>query len=332
MRPCGGQTVRHRQPTDRQQAVGRLFGQQPPRDVQATGPYPSDVVLYEMREPIPRLDAPIVVAAFEGWVDAGTAGTMAAGQLAQGSQVIATFDGDRIFDYRARRPSLDIVDGSLRSLEWPELALRAIRVGERDLLVLSGPEPDYRWRELAADVSRLARELGVSTWISLGAIPVATPHTRPVTVMATASEPGLLPAGVNQGPEGHLRVPSAVLSVLELTVASAGIPAMGFFAQVPHYVSGAYPNGAIELIGHVGRFLGQELPLGELPEKALETRALLDAAAAADERTASYVKRLEEAADEARLPAGDDLIADIERFLRESGGGERGGGGGQRMN
>jgi hypothetical protein len=308
---------------------------QPPafvRDARAPGPYPSGVVLYELHEPVLPLHAPVLVAAFEGWVDAGTAGTMAAGQLAQGSRVIATFDGDRIFDYRARRPSLDIVDGSLRSLEWPELALRATRVGDRDLLILTGPEPDYRWRELAADVTGLVRQLDVSTWISLGAIPVAAPHTRPVTIMATASEPDLLPAGVNKGPEGHLRVPSAVLSVLELTVAGAGIPALGFFAQVPHYVSGAYPNGAIELIGHVGRFLGQELSLGELPGKALETRALLDAATAADERTSAYVKRLEEAADEARLPEGDDLIADIERFLRERGGGERGGGGGQRLN
>lgn len=278
-----------------------------------------------------ELNAPILVAAFEGWVDAGSAGTMAAEQLTLGSRVVATFDADRLFDYRSRRPTLDIVDGRLRTLEWPRLVLRANRIGERDLLVLSGPEPDFLWQELTADVTRLVQDLHVATWISLGAIPVAAPHTRPVTVLGTASRPGLLPAGVSQGPAGHLRVPSAVLSVLELGVSAAGIPAIGFFAQVPHYVSATYPGAAIELLRQVGRFLGEEVPVGDLPGKALETRSLLDAATGGDERTSAYVKRLEEAADEARLPEGDDLISDIERFLR-GGGGEPDGDPGRRMN
>lgn len=278
-----------------------------------------------------ELNAPILVAAFEGWVDAGSAGTLAAEQLTVGSRVVAIFDADRLFDYRSRRPTLDIVDGRLRTLEWPRLVLRANRIGERDLLVLSGPEPDFLWQELAAEVTRLVQELHVASWISLGAIPVAAPHTRPVTVLGTASRPGLLPAGVSQGPAGHLRVPSAVLSVLELGVSAAGIPALGFFAQVPHYVSASYPGAAIELLRQVGRFLGEDLPVGDLPGKALETRGLLDAATGGDERTSAYVKRLEEAADEARLPEGDDLISDIERFLR-GGGGEPDGDPGRRLN
>jgi hypothetical protein len=277
------------------------------------------------------LDAPVLISAFEGWVDAGSAGTLAAAQLARGSRVVATFDADRLFDYRARRPTLDIVDGRLQSLQWPELQLRANRLGARDLLILSGPEPDFLWQELAADVTSLATELHVASWISLGAIPVAAPHTRPVTVLATASAPGLLPPGLSQGPIGHLRVPSAVLSVLELSASAARIPAVGFFAHVPHYVSATYPGAAIELLRHVGNFLGEELSLGDLPAKALETRSLLDAATSADERTAAYVRRLEAAADEARLPEGDSLISDIERFLREGGGDERGGGDGGRL-
>lgn len=290
------------------------------------------MALYRVDRAI-TLDAPILVAAFEGWVDAGRAGTLAAAQLAEGSQVVATFDADRLFDYRARRPTLDIVDGRLQSLEWPELQLRSNRIGQRDLLILSGPEPDFLWQELAADVTTLAQQLNVASWISLGAIPVAAPHTRPVTVLATASAPGLLPAGVSQGPTGHLRVPSAVLSVLELGVSSARIPAIGFFAQVPHYVSAAYPGAAIELLHHVGRFLGEDLSVGDLPGMALETRGLLDAATSGDERTAAYVKRLEAAADEARLPEGDSLISDIERFLREGGGDDWGGGdGGRQLN
>jgi proteasome assembly chaperone (PAC2) family protein len=284
------------------------------------------MALYHLDEQI-SLDAPVLVAAFDGWVDAGQAGTLAAERMADGGHPIATFDADRIFDFRSRRPTLDIVDGTLFDLDWPELRLRVSRIGERDLLILSGPEPDYRWRQLARDVAELATRLGVASWVSLGAIPAAVAHTRPVPVLGTASTRGLLPPDVPQGPEGRLRVPAAALSVLELAASRSGIPAVGFFAQVPHYVSAAYPNAAIELLGHVGRHLGVEVPLGQLPVQALETRQLLDAATAADERTKAHVERLEQMTDEARLPVGDDLIADIERFLRDRGGDSGEGGG-----
>lgn len=264
----------------------------------------------------PVLDAPVLVAAFDGWVDGGRAGTMAAEQLADEGRTVATFDSDTLFDYRARRPALDIVDGRPIELEWSELALTATRIGERDVLVLTGPEPDFRWHQLTDEVVELVRQLQVSTWVSLGAIPATVAHTRPVPVLGTASMDGLLPADVNAGPAGNLRVPAALLSVLELAVSRSGIPSIGFFAQVPHYASGAFPNAAIELIKRVGKFLGEEPPLGDLAVKALETRALLDAAVAAEERTRDYVERLERMADEARLPEGDELIADIERFLR----------------
>lgn len=283
------------------------------------------MTLYRLRDEAIKLDRPVLIASFDGWVDAGRAGTTAAEQLAEGGRIVATFDADRLFDYRARRPTLEIVDGRMSHLEWPELHLRATRLGGRDLLVLTGPEPDYRWRQLASEVVDLVKGLGATSWVSLGAIPVAAPHTRPVRILATASARGLLPPGVSQGPDGELRVPSAALSVLELAVSRAGVPALGFFAHVPHYVSAAYPNAAIELLRHVGMYLGEEPSLGSLPARALETRALLDAAAAADEATKAHIERLEEAADEARLPSGDDLIADIERFLRERGGGTGGG-------
>jgi hypothetical protein len=271
-------------------------------------------------EDAPDLDAPVLVAALEGWVDAGAAGTTAAAQLAERGSLIATFDTDAIYDYRARRPSLDIVDGRPMRLGWPSLELRAARIGERDLVVLTGPEPDYRWRELASDVIELAKRVGVASWASLGAIPAAVPHTRPVPILATASAPGLLPDGIRQGPEGLLRVPSAALSVLELSASSNGIPAVGFFAQVPHYVNATYPAASIALLTALGRHLGIEPPIGQLATRALERRNLLDAATASDDDTRAHVERLEQLADESRLPAGDELIADIERFLREGGG------------
>jgi hypothetical protein len=276
----------------------------------------------------PEVDAPVMVAAFDGWVDGGRAGTMAAEQLAESGRVIATFDSDALFDYRARRPTLDIIDGRLIDLTWQELNLRATRIGSRDVLVLTGPEPDFRWHQLTDEIVDLVSRLKVGSWVSLGAIPATVAHTRPVPILGTASVAGLLPEDVTQGPAGHLRVPAALVSVLEHAVAREAVPAVGFFAQVPHYASGAFPNAAIELIRHVGRYLGEEPPFGDLPRQALETRALLDAAVAGEERTREYVERLERMADEAKLPSGDDLIADIERFLRNRGGsgGEDGGG------
>jgi PAC2 family len=276
--------------------------------------------LHDTRE----LIAPVLLAAFDGWVDAGSAATTALGVLADDGEVVATFDADRLFDYRARRPPLEIVDGRLTELTWPELVLRRARLDERDLLVLVGPEPDYRWRAFTSDIIDLAGRLGVVQWISLGAIPAAVPHTRQVPIMGTEASPGLLRGAVTAGPAGTLRVPSALVSALEIEIAAAGVPALGYFAQVPHYVSGPYATAALELLRALGNHLGAEIPARELAEEARELRARLDTAAGLDETTRGYVERLEAMYDEQRLPSGDDLISDIERFLRDQGGATRG--------
>ena len=265
------------------------------------------------------LVAPVVIAALDGWVDAGGAATAAAGQVALGGTRVATFDDDRLYDYRARRPTLDIVDGRPATLEWPQLTLRRTKIGEQDILVLTGPEPDFRWRELSASAVELAKRLGVAEWISLGAIPAAVPHTRDVPIMGTESAPGLLRANVTPGPDGILRVPAAAISVLDHAIARAGIPAVGYFAQVPHYVTGAYVPAALELLRVLSRHLGREVAPGALRDESRQVLERLDVATAADEGTRAYVERLEVTVDEARRPSGDDLISEIERFLRESG-------------
>ena len=173
-------------------------------------PYASSVSLYTLVDDHELLD-PVLLAAFDGWVDAGSAATTALAILADDGDVVATFDADRLFDYRARRPPLEIVDGRLTTLTWHELVLRRTRLDERDLLVLVGPEPDYRWRAFTADVVDLSQRLGVAQWISLGAIPAAVPHTRPVPIIGTEASPGLLRGDVMAGPEGTLRVPSALV-------------------------------------------------------------------------------------------------------------------------
>jgi hypothetical protein len=274
------------------------------------------MAIYRMLDAGPLI-APTFVVALDGWVDAGLAGTLAAAQLAEGGVDVAAFDGDALYDYRARRPTLEIVDGRLSELTWPELSLKHTRIDERDLLVLTGHEPDYRWRELATAVVELAERLEVAVSISLGAVPGAVPHTRPVPILGTESRPGLLRADVQAGPEGILRVPSAAVSVIEMALGESGVAAVGYFAQVPHYVSGPYPAAAVELLQAVGRHLGIAAPLGELPEEARQLRTRLDVAASGDDTTRGYVERLESMVDEERQPAGDDLIADIERFLRD---------------
>ncbi len=283
------------------------------------------MALYRLTPPDDLRD-PAVVAAFDGWVDAGSAATGALKLLAAGGDLVVEFDGDQLFDFRSRRPTLEIQDGRPERLTWPALTMRRKRLQERDVLVLTGAEPDFKWRRFAADLVEIARQLEVKEWISLGAIPAAVPHTRPVPILGTSSQPGLLKGDIQAGPEGLLRVPAACISVVDMAISRSGIPSVGYFAQIPHYVSGEYPGASAELLRAVGRHLDIEMAEGDLPEEARALRQRLDSAAALDDNTRNYVERLEGMVDESRLPAGDDLIADIERFLRDRGS-EMGGGG-----
>jgi hypothetical protein len=285
------------------------------------------VPLVSLHEPPEPLVAPVVVAAFDGWIDAGGASTAVATHVAKDAPALVTFASDRLYDYRSRRPVLDIVDGTLTELTWPEISIKRVRAGARDLLVLTGAEPDFLWRELGRDVLDVAMRLGVLEWISLGAIPAAVPHTRPVPILATASASGLLRHDEQVGPQGLLRVPAAALSTLEHTVTTGGVPAVGFYAQVPHYVGGSYAAATIAILEHLTRHLGVEIALGGLPDEAMAQRQRLDAAVAADEDSRTYVGRLESAVDNQELPTGDELVGEIERFLQQREGGGPGPGG-----
>ncbi len=277
--------------------------------------------LSHLTEPARQLVAPAIVAAFDGWIDAAGASTAAAAAVGGEGEALATFEADALYDYRSRRPVLDVVDGKLTDLVWPDLALKLVRHGPRDILVLTGPEPDFRWRELSEDVVDIAMTLGAVEWVSLGAIPAAVPHTRPVPILATASKQGLLADDEQQGPEGLLRVPSAALSTIELAVSGGGIPAVGFYAQVPHYVGGPFASATIALLDHAGRHLGIEPPLGSLPDEAMAQRQRLDEAVAESDESRTYVARLEQMVDEQGEPSGEGLVSEIERFLQQRGDG-----------
>ena len=260
------------------------------------------------------LVAPVLVVAFDGWVDAAGASSAAVEHLAESGSPVVSFDDDVLFDYRSRRPTLDIIDGTLHKLVWPSLQIDRRTLDGRDVLVLHGPEPDFRWKALGDELGAFCLDAGVMQWVSLGAIPAAVPHTRPVPVLATASRDGLLHEADTKGPPGLLRVPSAALSAVELPI-SDSIPAVGFYAQVPHYVGGPYTAASVSLLRHLGRHLGVEVPIDDLEREAAAQRERLDAAVEADDDVREILHRMEQTDDEA-LPSGDELAAEIERFLR----------------
>ena len=270
------------------------------------------------------LTAPALIAAFDGWVDAGAAATTAASFMADGGDVVATFDADALIDYRARRPVLDIEDGVMQELTWSEITIRRVAVSGRDLLVLTGPEPDYRWQEFRSGLVEAAVRLGVVESVCMGAIPAMVPHTRPAPVLVTGK--GRRPLDIDPPlPADHLRVPASAVNLVELYLAEHGIPSVGFWAQIPHYVAGTYHGGALALTERVAAHLGVHLSLEALVEQAKDERIRLDAIVAERPEARAYLDQLE--ADGPTpiqpVPPGEDLAAEVERFLRDTTGEDR---------
>src|SRR3990170_4926669 len=263
------------------------------------------------------LVAPALIVAFDGWVSAGAAGTATADHLAADGDVVVSFASDRLYDYRVNRPILSFTDGIIEDIEWPETMIRLRDAGARDLLVLSGPEPNWNWQAFADSVADLAGGLGVVEQISLGGIPWAAPHTRPTILTTTASRADLLGGEANY-PAGLLRVPASAASVLERAVAERGIPTVGFWARVPHYVAGVYYPAVVTLLERVARHLGIEVPLGSLVDDSAAQRRHLDAAVEDQPAVAHVVEQLEAIYDSAgELATGEEIATEIERFLRD---------------
>ena len=272
--------------------------------------------LYTFERELPELTAPVLVVAFSGWVSAGMAGTLTADHLAGEGPVVATFDADSLFDYRANRPTIDFVEGVMDDIEWPEMTLRHIERGGRDLLVVSGAEPNWNWRTLSREIAELALNLGIVEHVSLGGVPWATPHTRPTSVIMTASKPELVSPD-SERPQGLLRVPGAAVSIVEAAVAETGIPTYGFWARVPHYVGAAYYPAVLALVERAATHLGVSIPFGTLVEDAAEQREQLDTIIAGRPDAQAIVEQLEQLAAESDEVSGEELAAEIERFLQE---------------
>ena len=278
------------------------------------GPYAGPMHLYELTEP-QELTDPVLIVAFDGWVNAGSAGTGAAEHLAGGGVVIARFDPDELYDYRAARPTAEFESGVLASIDWPELTIRH-RVAEgRDLLVLTGVEPNWRWQRLGGEIADLAVQLGVAEHLSLGGIPWATPHTHLTSIIETASQPELLEDDSDH-PEGTLHAPASATSAVESYVAARGVPTRGFWARVPHYVGAAYVPATVALVERVLAHLEITLPYGTLLDDAASQRRRLDELVAEQPEAQDVVERLEQLAVE-DTPSGEDLATEIERFLQQ---------------
>ena len=271
--------------------------------------------MYEL-ERVPPLTAPVLLVAFDGWVSAGAAGTTAADHVAADGEVIARFAPGRLFDFRVSRPTATLTDGRLTGVEWPSLAVRHRRIGRRDLLVLTGPEPNWNWPDLAASVAELCSTLGVVEQISLGGIPWAAPHTRPTEVVTTSSRAGLIGSDDNP-PEGELQVPAALALVVEQQVTAAGIPAIGLWARVPHYIGTTYYPGVVALVERVSRHTGIDIPLGSLVDDSAAQRRQLATLLETRPEARQMVERYEELVDSHEAASGMDVTAEIERYLRE---------------
>lgn len=272
--------------------------------------------MYELKLDRP-LQSPALVVAFEGWVSAGSAGTATADHIAGDGHVVATFDSDRLYDYRVNRPTLDFVDGMIDEVDWPATTLRLRQIGDRDILVLSGPEPNWGWQALAGAVGDFATDLGVLQQVSLGGIPWAAPHTRPTIVLTTASRRDLIGADANF-PDGLLRVPASATSIVERALSERGIPTVGFWARVPHYVGGTYFPAVVSLVERVARHLGVDIPLGSLVDEAAGQRLQLAEALEEQPAIQEIVEQLENVYDASgEVATGEEIAAEIERYLRE---------------
>lgn len=275
---------------------------------------------------LPELDNAIVVAAFEGWNDAGDAASDAVAHLASiwDAVPILEIDDEAYYDYQVNRPVIRQVDGVTRELVWPAMRISYCRPpgSDRDIVLMSGVEPNMRWRTFCDELLAIVDKLNIDTVVILGALLADTPHTRPVPVTGAAYSPDSARQFGLQ--ETRYEGPTGIAGVFQYACVAAGIPAVTFWAAVPHYVSHPpNPKATVALLRRVEDVLDIAVPLGELPGQAEAWEREITEMAADDEELADYVQSLEQHGD-AALDVndvlgkidGDALAAEFERYLR----------------
>lgn len=274
---------------------------------------------------LPELVDPVVVVAFEGWNDAGDAATGALEhlELIWDAEPLAALDPEDYYDFQVNRPQVSLVDGVSRKIEWPTTRISVARPpdSDRHVVLVRGIEPNMRWRSFCAELIEILTELDVTTVVALGALLADTPHTRPTPVSGSAYDTESarkwgLETSTYEGPTG-------ILGVFQDACVQAGLPAVSFWAAVPHYVSQPpSPRATVALLQRVEEVLELTVPMGALPEQADEWVKTVDEMAQEDEEVVEYVRNLEERATESDLSQanGDQIAREFERYLRRRGG------------
>jgi predicted ATP-grasp superfamily ATP-dependent carboligase len=270
---------------------------------------------------IGKLTSPVIIAAFEGWNDAGEAASGVINHLSLAWQAtpVGAIDPEDYYDFQVTRPVTEVAEGKTERLVWPTTRLLAAKqeATDRDLLLVSGIEPNMRWRGFCSELVTSFSELGIELVVLLGALLADSPHTRPVPVAAAASDPALA-ADLRAEPVDY-KGPTGIVGVLQHACADAGIPAVSLWASVPHYVAQPpCPKATLALIRGVEDVLDVSLPLADLPQEARAWERGVDELAEQDTEVADYVRTLEEAKDATDLPeaSGDAIAREFERYLR----------------
>jgi PAC2 family len=283
--------------------------------------------IFEMHRE-PDVTDPVLVVCLEGWVDAGLGATTAiAALLGQGeTEPVVTFNGEHFLDQRARRPVARIVNGVTTELTWPHTIVRQGQdESGRDMLFLVGPEPDFHWRAFTDAVVGLARAWQVRLVVGLGAFPAPAPHTRPVKLAATAPEASAHLIELVGIVQGELEVPAGVSAALEMAFGAAGIPVVSLWARVPHYVAGMpFPEASAALMEGLASVAALSLDSSALRRAGDSSRRQVDQLIADNAEHQAMVRRLEESIDASEgnamgveaVPSGDEIAAELERFLR----------------
>ena len=271
-----------------------------------------------------QVDDAIVIAAFEGWNDAGEAATDAVDHLLAGwrAQLVASMDPEDYYDFQVVRPHVGFDGEGAREISWRTTRIWHCSVGpdERDVLLVTGIEPNLRWRSFCEELLAYLDEIGATQLVTLGALLADVPHTRPVPITGVSSDPEL--AERHSLEPSRYVGPTGIVGVISELAGDAGMQTMSYWAAVPHYVAQPpAPKATLALLGALEDLVGVSIDVRTLPEDAKAWERGVDELASDDSDVADYVRSLEEERDTADLPeaTGDAIAREFERYLKRRG-------------
>ncbi len=275
---------------------------------------------------VPTLRDPVVLAAFEGWNDAGEAASGAVAHLDRvwGGQPLVALDPELYHDFQVNRPVVNFTDDGRRRITWPttRISWASPPGSRRDVVLVRGIEPSMRWRTYTEEVLGHATRLGAATLVTLGALLADVPHTRPIPISSTTDDSELLTRLALE--QSRYEGPTGILGVLQEAATRSGLPALSLWAAVPHYVGQSpSPKAVLALLGRVEDLLEVPVPLEDLTAEAEAWEHGVDELAGEDEEIGEYVRQLEQAKDTTDLPeaSGEAIAREFERYLRRRGDG-----------